>query len=120
MSHKKTSNFHQILRNLTVELREGDQVTIWSDGYQVHYKNVGIFKIRQNPLAYSVEPAYATVHGGVNVTILGANFAHSAPMGCRFDERNVPICIKNMSRVIGDEASIDIFCHQILVNVNTS
>ena len=41
MSHKKTSNFHQILRNLTVELREGDQVTIWSNGYQVHYKNVG-------------------------------------------------------------------------------
>lgn len=50
MSHKKTSNFHQILRNLTVELREGDQVTIWHDGYQVHYKNVGTsnFKVKTN------------------------------------------------------------------------
>lgn len=57
---------------------------------EVHYKNVGIFKIRQNPLAYSVEPAYVTVHGGVNVTILGTNFVHSAPMVCRFDERDVP------------------------------
>ena len=50
MSQKKTSNFHQILRNLTVELRKGDQVTIWYDGYQVHYKNVGTsnFKIVKN------------------------------------------------------------------------
>jgi hypothetical protein len=48
MSHKKTSNFHQILRNLTVELRDGDSVTIWHDGYQVHYKNVGTsnFKVK--------------------------------------------------------------------------
>lgn len=50
MSQKKTSNFHQVLRNLTVELRKGDQVTIWYDGYQVHYKNVGTsnFKIVKN------------------------------------------------------------------------
>ena len=48
MSHKKTSNFHQILRNLTNELRKGDQVTIWHDGYQVSYKNVGTsnFKVK--------------------------------------------------------------------------
>ncbi len=50
MSQKKTSNFHQILRNLTIELRKGDQVTIWHDGYQVHYKNVGTsnFKVKQS------------------------------------------------------------------------
>ena len=50
MSQKKTSNFHQILRNLTVELRKGDSITIWYDGYQVHYKNMGTsnFKIKHN------------------------------------------------------------------------
>jgi hypothetical protein len=50
MSHKKTSNFHQILRNLTIELRKGDQITIWHDGYQVCFKNVGTsnFKIVKN------------------------------------------------------------------------
>jgi hypothetical protein len=41
MSHKKTSNFHQILRNLTIELKQGDQISIWHDGYQVSFKNVG-------------------------------------------------------------------------------
>ena len=50
MSQKKTSNFHQVLRNLTVELRKGDQVTIWHDGYQIHYKNGGTsnFKVKHN------------------------------------------------------------------------
>ena len=50
MSHKKTSNLHQILRNLTVELRDGDSITIWHDGYQVSYKNVGTsnFKVKQS------------------------------------------------------------------------
>ena len=50
MSQKKTSNFHQILRNLTIELREGDQVTIWHDGYQVHFDKVGTsnFKVKQS------------------------------------------------------------------------
>ena len=50
MSRTNTSNFHQILRNLTVELRKGDHVTIWHDGYQVHYKNVGTsnFKVKQS------------------------------------------------------------------------
>ena len=48
MSHKKTSNFHQILRNLTIELKQGDQVTIWHDGYQVHFDKVGTsnFKVK--------------------------------------------------------------------------
>ena len=50
MSQKKTSNFHQILRNLTIELRKGDSITIWYDGYQVHYKNMGTsnFKVINN------------------------------------------------------------------------
>jgi hypothetical protein len=49
MSHKKTSNFHQILRNLTIELKQGDQISIWSDGYQVHFNKVGTsnFKTKQ-------------------------------------------------------------------------
>jgi len=41
MSRKKTSNFHQILRNLTIELKQGDQISIWHDGYQVHFDKVG-------------------------------------------------------------------------------
>jgi hypothetical protein len=47
---KTNSNFHKILRNLTIELRKGDQITIWHDGYQVHFKNVGTsnFKIVRN------------------------------------------------------------------------
>ena len=51
MSQMKPNNtLHQILRNLTLELRKGDQITIWYDGYQVHYKNVGTsnFKIVKN------------------------------------------------------------------------
>lgn len=46
--NKPKSNFHQILRNLTNELRKGDQVTIWHDGYQVSYKKVGTsnFKVK--------------------------------------------------------------------------
>ena len=44
---KTNNNLHKILRNLTIELRKGDQITILHDGYQVHYKNVGTsnFKI---------------------------------------------------------------------------
>ena len=47
---KTNNNLHKILRNLTIELRKGDQITIWHDGYQVHYKNVGTsnFKIVKN------------------------------------------------------------------------
>ena len=47
---KTNSNFHKILRNLTIELQKGDQITIWHDGYQVHFKNVGTsnFKIVKN------------------------------------------------------------------------
>jgi len=51
MSQTKPNNkLHQVLRNLTIELRKGDQITIWHDGYQVHYKNVGTsnFKIVKN------------------------------------------------------------------------
>tara|TARA_B100002019_G_C21141646_1_gene533568 strand:+ start:778 stop:954 length:177 start_codon:yes stop_codon:yes gene_type:complete len=47
---KNKSKFHSILRNLTNELKKGDQITIWYDGYQVHLKNVGTsnFKIVKN------------------------------------------------------------------------
>ena len=47
---KPNNNLHQILRNLTIELKKGDQITIWHDGYQVHFKNVGTsnFKIVKN------------------------------------------------------------------------
>ena len=47
---KPNYTLHRILRNLTNELRKGDQITIWYDGYQVHYKNVGTsnFKIVKN------------------------------------------------------------------------
>ena len=51
MSQTKPNNsLHQILRNLTIELKKGYQITIWHDGYQVHYKNVGTsnFKIVKN------------------------------------------------------------------------
>ena len=48
MSVKASNKLHQILRNLTVELREGDSFMIWHDGYQIHYKNVGTsnFKVK--------------------------------------------------------------------------
>ena len=39
MSQTKPNNkLHQVLRNLTIELKKGDQITIWHDGYQVHFK----------------------------------------------------------------------------------
>ena len=45
----KYSKLHQILRNLTAGLKQGDQVTIWYDGYQVHFDKVGTsnFKTKQ-------------------------------------------------------------------------
>jgi hypothetical protein len=51
MSQTKPNNkLHRVLRNLTIELKKGDQITIWHDGYQVHFKNVGTsnFKIVKN------------------------------------------------------------------------
>ena len=49
MSVKITNDLHQVLRNLTVELKQGDQLTIWHDGYQVHFDKVGTsnYNIRQ-------------------------------------------------------------------------
>ena len=42
MKKKKiTSKFHSILNDLSTELREGDQITIWHNKYQIHFKNVG-------------------------------------------------------------------------------
>jgi len=38
---KVTSKLHNILRELTTELRGGDQITIWHNKYQLHFKNVG-------------------------------------------------------------------------------
>ena len=45
---KNQPKLHRILRNLTVELRQGDQIMIWHDGYQVHFDKVGTnnFKIK--------------------------------------------------------------------------
>ena len=49
MSMSKNTKLHKILRNLTVELKQGDQLTIWHDGYQVHFDKVGTsnFKIQK-------------------------------------------------------------------------
>jgi hypothetical protein len=49
MSEKKLNKLHRILRNLTIELKQGDQITIWHDGYQVHFAKVGTsnFKTKQ-------------------------------------------------------------------------
>jgi hypothetical protein len=48
MSEKKRNKLHQILRNLTVELKSGDQIMVWHDGYQVHFDKVGTsnFKVK--------------------------------------------------------------------------
>ena len=38
---KVTSKLHNILCELTTELSDGDQITIWHNKYQLHFKNVG-------------------------------------------------------------------------------
>ncbi len=32
---------HRSLRKLTKDLKQGDQLTIWHDGYQIHFDGVG-------------------------------------------------------------------------------
>ena len=37
----KCDKLHRSLRKLTKDLRPGDQLTIWHDGYQIHFDGVG-------------------------------------------------------------------------------